>query len=163
MSRVKKIGVISDTHIPRAASDLPESVYKEFRDADMILHAGDIAEMSLIDRLRKIAAVHAVAGNMDTPEVREALPQKEIISVNGFKIGLIHGYGPPAKIVETVSREFKGVDVIVFGHSHSPICETIKNTLFFNPGSPTDKIFSAYNSFGVLEVGERITGRIIRL
>ncbi|UCD55244.1 MAG: metallophosphoesterase family protein [Candidatus Omnitrophota bacterium] len=160
---MKRIGVISDTHIPRAALDLPERVYKEFRGADMILHAGDLIEMSVFEKLRKIAPTHAVSGNMDTYEVKEALPQKETINVEGFKIGLMHGYGPPAKIIDTVSKEFNGMDVIVFGHSHSAFCERIKNTLFFNPGSPTDKIFAAYNSFGILEIGKEIKGRIIRL
>ena len=163
MKRVKKIGVISDTHIPRAAKELPKSIYREFRGADMILHAGDLIELSVLEKLQDMAPTHAVSGNMDMPEVKEALRQKKIINVNGFKIGLFHGYGHPAKIVGIVSREFSGVDVIVFGHSHSPLCERIKNTLFFNPGSPTDKIFAAYNSFGILEVGEKITGRIIRL
>jgi len=160
---MKKIGVISDTHIPRTASDLPEIVYKEFRSADMIFHAGDLTEMSVLKKLESIAPTHAVAGNMDNHEVKEALPQKKIINIGGFKIGLIHGYGPPSKIVAAISKEFSGVDAIVFGHAHSPLCELINNTLFFNPGSPTDKIFAAYNSFGILEVGERITGKIIRL
>lgn len=160
---MKRIGVISDTHIPRAAPDLPERVYREFRGADMILHAGDLIEMSVLEKLQEIAPTHAVSGNMDTHEVKEALPQKDTINVGGFKIGLMHGYGPPAKVIDVVSKEFSGMDVIVFGHSHSPFCERIKNTLFFNPGSPTDKIFAAYNSFGILKIGEKIAGRIIRL
>lgn len=160
---MKRIGVISDTHIPRAASDLPERVCREFQGVDMILHAGDLIEMSVLKKLRDIAPTRAVSGNMDTHEVKEALPQKETINVGGFKIGLMHGYGPPAKVIDVVSKEFRGMDVIVFGHSHSAFCERINDTLFFNPGSPTDKIFAVYNSFGILEIGEEITGRIIRL
>ena len=160
---MKRIGVISDTHIPRAASDLPERVCREFQGVDMILHAGDLIEMSVLEKLREIAPTHAVSGNMDTHEVKEALPQKDTINVGGFKIGLMHGYGPPAKVVDVVSKEFSGMDVIVFGHSHTPFCERIKNTLFLNPGSPTDKIFAAYNAIGMLEVGEEIRGKIIKL
>jgi len=160
---MKRIGVISDTHIPMAAPDLPERVYREFQGVDMILHAGDLIEMSVLEKLREIAPTHAVSGNMDTHEVKEALPQKDTINVGGFKIGLMHGYGPPAKVVDVVSKEFSGMDVIVFGHSHTPFCERIKNTLFLNPGSPTDKIFAAYNAIGMLEVGEEIRGKIIKL
>lgn len=160
---MKRVGVISDTHIPKAAIDLPCAVYKEFENVDMILHAGDLVEISVFRRLQKIAPTHAVCGNMDTAEARASLPAKDIIKIGGFKIGLIHGYGPQSKIIEIVSKEFKKVDVIVFGHSHSAFSEKIKNTLFFNPGSPTDKIFSAYNSFGILEIGDKIKGTIIRL
>lgn len=160
---MKKIGVISDTHIPMAAPDLPESIYREFRGVDMILHAGDLIEMSVLKKLQTMAPTHAVYGNMDSHEVKAALVKKDTIKVGGFKIGLIHGCGAPAKLVDVVSEEFSGVDAIVFGHSHSPVCERIGKTLFFNPGSPTDKIFAAYNTLGILEVAEEIKGRIIRL
>ncbi|MCQ9206614.1 MAG: metallophosphatase family protein [Omnitrophica bacterium] len=160
---MKRIGVISDTHIPKSAPDIPESVYKELRGVDLILHAGDLVEISVFEKLKKIAPTRAVCGNMDMHEVQAAFPQKDIIDVGGFKIGLIHGYGPPGKIVETVSKEFSGVDAIVFGHSHSPLSIRIKNKLFFNPGSPTDKIFAPYNSIGILEVGKEVKGTIIRL
>ena len=158
-----RIGVLSDTHIPKAAHDLPKSVYKELRNVDMIFHAGDLVEISVLRKLQDIAPTHAVCGNMDMAEVRATLPQKDTITVGGFKIGLIHGYGPPGRITDAVSREFNRVDAIVFGHSHSAISKQIKKTLFFNPGSPTDRIFAAYNSFGILEIGEEITGSIIRL
>lgn len=161
---MKRIGVISDTHIPKAALDLPEKVYGEFQNVDMILHAGDLIEMSVFRKLQNIAPTHAVCGNMDMHEVRDALPQKDIIRVSGFKIGLVHGYGPPAKVPSAVLKEFNKVDVIVFGHTHSSLCEKVKKTLLFNPGSPTDKIFAAYNSFGILEISEEgVGGTIIRL
>jgi len=160
---MKRIGVISDTHIPKAALELPPAVREEFRDVDMILHAGDLIELAVIRELEKLAPTRAVYGNMDMAEVRTRLPIKDTIKVGAFKIGLIHGYGPPARIVEAVSREFSRVDVIVFGHSHSPTNQMIKKRLFFNPGSPTDKIFAAYNSFGILDLGDEIKGRIIRL
>lgn len=160
---MKTIGVLSDTHIPKAALALPEIIYEKFRGVDLILHAGDLIEIGVLEKLRAAAPVRAVCGNMDMHEVRAELPEKDIVEVEGFRIGLVHGYGPPGNIIDTVSKEFKNVDVIVFGHSHSPISQKIKKTLFFNPGSPTDKIFAPYNSFGMLEVGEEITGRIIRL
>lgn len=160
---MKRIGVISDTHIPKAAPDLPKKVCKAFQNVDMILHAGDFVEIGVLKKLQKIAPTRAVYGNMDMHDVKAALPQKDIITVDGLKIGLIHGYGPPARLIDTVSKEFQKVDAIVFGHSHLSVNEKVKNTLFFNPGSPTDKIFAAYNSFGILEIEKEITGNIIRL
>lgn len=161
--QVKKIGVISDTHIPNASPTLPKAVYEAFCGVDMIIHAGDLVEMSVLEKLGEIAPVRAVAGNMDSGKVKKCLEQKETISVGGFRIGLIHGYGPPAKLVETVSKEFKDADVVIFGHSHLPLKEVIEKTLFFNPGSPTDRIFAPYKSVGILEIGDIIQGKIVRL
>jgi len=159
-----KIGIVSDTHIPKAALDLPEDVYNDFVSVDLILHAGDLVELAVIRNLEKIAPVKAVYGNMDMHEVKETLPMKDIIKVGKFRIGLIHGYGHPNSLIRVVRTEFdKNIDAIVFGHSHLPLNEKSGNTLFFNPGSPTDKVFAPYNSYGILEVGKEIIGRIIRV
>jgi len=161
---VTRIGILSDTHIPKAATELPPAVYREFRGVDMILHAGDLVEAEVLKKLGTLAPTHAVCGNMDMPDLKKSLPEKKIIRVEGYKIGLFHGYGPPGRIVNIVAGEFNNVDAIVFGHSHNPLCREIDKTLFFNPGSPTDKIFSPYNSLGMLEVSEKgIRGRIIKI
>lgn len=160
-----KIGVISDTHIPFTGEDLPEKVYEDFRDVDLILHAGDLAEESLLDKLNKIAKTIAVKGNMDSHALKKTLSEKEIIKAGKFKIGLIHGEGSPEGLIDLVKRQFEKnkVDCIVFGHSHIPLCEKRENILFFNPGSPTDKIFAPFNSYGILDIGKKIEGKIIRL
>ncbi|MBL7155731.1 MAG: metallophosphoesterase family protein [Candidatus Omnitrophica bacterium] len=160
---MKRIGVVSDTHIPKTAPDMPEAVYEEFKNVDMILHAGDFVVIGLLEKLRALAPTRGVCGNMDTDEIRNVLPVKDIIKVDGFKIGLMHGYGSPTKLTSVLKDEFNKVDVIVFGHSHAPYNEKIKNTLFFNPGTPTDRIFAPYNTFGILEVGDEVKGRIIRI
>ncbi|MFH1594180.1 MAG: metallophosphoesterase family protein [Candidatus Omnitrophota bacterium] len=160
---MKRIGVLSDTHISRAALDLPRVVYKEFEKVDLILHAGDLVEMSVVDKLKKIAETRAVHGNMDMADVKAALPEKDVIRIGGFTIGLIHGYGSPVCLIETVSKKFKKVDAIVFGHSHAAINLVFGGRLLFNPGSPTDKVFASFTSFGIIEVGKKITGRIIRI
>jgi len=159
-----KIGVISDTHIPKAAVDLPEAVYKDFVDCDFILHAGDLVEIDVLNKLEKLAPVRAVQGNMDMRNVKDLLPKKDIIEAGKFKIGLIHGCGHPRGLIRIVKSEFKnGIDAIVFGHSHMPVNERVGKTLFFNPGSPTDTIFAPYRSYGILEVNSEISGKIIRI
>ena len=160
---MKKIGVISDTHIPKNSLDLPEVVYRALRGVDLIFHAGDLVELAILEKLKKIAPTHAVHGNMDMPKVKANLPEKDIIEVEGFKIGLIHGFGPPGRVSAMVMKEFRKVDVIVFGHTHYPFNEEIDGVLLFNPGSPTDTIFAPYKSYGILEVGKEIKGRIIRI
>ena len=159
-----KILVLSDTHIPRVAPDLPEPVYAEIKGADMILHAGDFVDLDVLETLRKLKKVHAVYGNMDSPELRRTLKDKEIVSAGKFRIGLIHGYGAPKDLMETVKAEFANVDVIVFGHSHTAMNVVKDGILFFNPGSPTDKIFASANTYGILEVTDKkIEGRIVAI
>lgn len=161
-----KIGVISDTHIPDKALDLPKDILKGFQGVDMIIHAGDLADLSVLSKLRSICSnVKAVWGNMDPPDVRKELKEKEIIKVGNFKIGIMHGCGRPDNLIESLSVEFKkdNVDIIIFGHSHSSLNEKRGNILFFNPGSPTDKIFSPYNSYGIIEINDKIEAKIIQL
>lgn len=161
-----KIAVLSDTHIPVNAADLPKQVYDGIAGAELILHAGDLLDMEVFKKLSEIAPTKAVCGNMDSGAVAARLPKKDIIKINGLSIGLIHGWGPPFGLIELVKNEFKDnkVDAIVFGHSHTPVAEVKNGVLFFNPGSPTDKIFAPYNSYGILEIENgKITPRIIKI
>lgn len=160
-----KILVVSDTHLPRSAKDVPEALYEAIKEADLVLHAGDFTEVKLLKKLESMKKTVAVCGNMDTKEISSVLKSKEIVTAGKFRIGLIHGQGASDTITERLLAEFEKekVDCIVFGHTHKPMNERIGSILFFNPGSPTDKIFSPYNSYGVLEIDENITGRIIKL
>lgn len=162
-----RIGVISDTHIPDRAKEIPKKVLEDFKSVDLILHAGDLVNLKVLDILRNLTKeVRVVWGNMDPPEVKKNLPEKQIISVENIRIGLTHGYGAASKLMDIVGDLFKDekVDIIVFGHAHYPINENKNGILYFNPGSPTDKIFSPFNSYGILEiVGKHIKTNIIRL
>lgn len=158
-----KIGVLADTHIPVIADKIPDKIIEHFREVELILHAGDLVEPEVLANLKELGEVKAVCGNMDSPKLRRVLPVKEIIKVGKFNIGLIHGWGHPELLKENVVKEFKNVDVIVYGHSHSPVNEVLDGVLFFNPGSPTDKTFAPYNSYGVLEITDVIKGEIIKL
>lgn len=159
-----RILVLSDTHIPRVAPDLPKKIYDEIGRADMIMHAGDFIDIEVLEKLKKLKKVCAVYGNMDSPEFRRILNDKEIVQAGKFKIGLIHGYGAPRELIDTVRGEFANVDAIVFGHSHSATNVVKDGVLFFNPGSPTDTIFAKTNSYGILEIDDKkIEGRIVQL
>jgi hypothetical protein len=161
-----RIIVLSDTHIHDDEGILPSKLMEEIKHADMVIHAGDFVSPEILEKIRSLCAnLRAVCGNMDPQEIRESLPQKEIFKVGRYKIGIMHGFGAPNKLVEALSGEFKAEkpDIVIFGHSHSAFNEKIGGILFFNPGSPTDKVFAAVNSYGIIEVNGEIEAKIIEL
>jgi len=160
-----KVAVISDTHIPATCNSLPAILLEKIKGVDLIIHAGDCTELSVIEELRKIAPVEAVAGNMDSNIIRRQFPVKKILELGAFKIGISHGYGSPDKLVDYVKDLFKEdkLNCIIYGHSHIPKIDYIDDVLYFCSGSPTEKIFAPYNSFGILDIGDKITPTIVRL
>ena len=161
-----RIGVISDTHIPDRASEIPKEILEDFKKTDLIIHAGDLVDLSVLEKLKSVCKnVKAVWGNMDPYEVRKKLPEKEILEVGKYRIGVMHGYGSPAKLIEFLANAFKSdkVDLVVFGHAHASFNEKRGDILFFNPGSPTDRVFSPYNSYGIIEINDMIEAKIIKI
>jgi putative phosphoesterase len=157
------IGCISDTHL--LGRPLPDYVLGAFEGVDLILHAGDILEMAVLEQLAAIAETVAVKGNMDHGEVARTLPAKRLVEAGPFKIGLTHGHGPPSGITWKVASLFEGegCDCIVFGHTHNALIKERGGVLFFNPGSPTDRMFARKNTVGLLQVTDKIEPRIIEV
>jgi uncharacterized protein len=116
-----------------------------------------------LDELRALAPVEAVAGNMDDSEVLARLPQKKILTLDRYRVGLIHGKYKIDVQKEMIRKEFDSVDLIVYGHSHTPFWGQIDGLYFLNPGSPTDTLHAPYNSVAVLEIGDRLHAEIIRI
>lgn len=161
-----RIGVISDTHIPERAKELPETVIEGLKGVDMIVHAGDLTDTALIDKLRSLCpSLKIVRGNMDRGQAKIDLPEKELFKAGNYKIGLAHGYGPAHNLINMLQELFKQdkPDIIIFGHSHAPCNEKKDGILFFNPGSPTDKVFAPYNSYGIIEINDKIEAKVIRI
>ncbi len=166
--KIKKIVVLSDTHIPVRAASIPEKIIEEFKNADLIIHAGDFQTIEAVNDLEKYGNLIAVYGNMDSDDVAKKLPEKVIVNIkNGnkeFKIGITHGTGAPDGIEQRVLESFgEKLDCIVFGHSHKSFNEKINDTLLFNPGSPTDTVFATINTFGILKIDDEIKGKIIKI
>jgi putative phosphoesterase len=157
------IGCISDTHL--IGRPLPDSVAGAFDGVDLILHAGDILEIAVLEQLSLIAETVAVKGNMDHGEAARTLPEKRVVEAGSFRIGLTHGYGPPSGITWKVAAMFEGegCDCIVFGHTHNALIKERDGVIFFNPGSPTDRMFAKRNTVGLLEVTDKIEPRIIEV
>ena len=150
-----RIGVLSDTHAS-SFSELPDKILTTLAKVDMIIHAGDFTTKDVLDGLKQLWEVVAVCGNMDSNELKQLLPERELLTLGGKRLGIIHGWGGPHGIEDRVGRLFSNVDIIVFGHSHQPMNKVMHDILFFNPGQ-------ARNSFGILTIGEEIRGEIIRV
>lgn len=167
ISTAKIVGLISDTHIPVRARKLPEEVFKIFENADFIVHAGDLVEISVIDELEQIAPVLAVYGNMDGPEVRDKLPRLDFFKFFNWRIGVIHD--PGALFGTKKMREIalkNSFDVLVYGHTHNSNVKWDGRVLFINPGSPTNPMppFIIKPSVGLLKITkEKIVPEIVQI
>jgi putative phosphoesterase len=163
----KIIGLISDTHVPVRAKEIPKEVFKVFENADYIVHAGDLVELSVIDELEQLAPVLVVYGNMDGPEIRGKLPKVDSLKVFEWKIGVMHDPGAifgVRKMREIAKKN--GFNVLVYGHTHNSNMRWERDILFVNPGSPTNPAppFIAKPSVGLLRVTrERIVPEIIQI
>ena len=162
---IHHIGVISDTHIPQF-KQLPEAVSTHFAEVELIIHAGDLSRLSVIDELETIAPVVAVQGNVEEDEVIHTLPIKREIMVGHCRIGIVHILGDSHNRVKVARQEFPNARCVVFGHSHIPWNEERKGLLLFNPGSATDRRRQPRCSIGLLHVDDltqSVKGEIIWL
>lgn len=157
-----KIGVVSDTHLREPDPEFKKTVEVYFRDVDKIFHAGDFVDWSVAEYLSGPKELIAVCGNMDPYAIRKVFPQKRVVELVRFKIGLTHGGGAPFGIESRVREEFDEVDAIVYGHTHTPANHLVKNIYFFNPGSPTRSFWHGA-TLGILHLGEKIEGEIIKV
>ncbi len=157
-----KIGIISNPHLREPDPGFKKMIEFHFKDVEKILHAGDFVGWAIAEYLSSQKELIAVRGNMDSHEIREAFPAKRIVELKGFKIGLIHGGGPPFGIESRARGEFDEVDAIVYGHSHMAANHLVTNILFFNPGSPTRSYFQN-PSLGILHLDKKIEGEVIKI
>ena len=139
-----KIGVISDTH-----NFLDPKVVKLFAGVEHILHGGDIGLPWLILELESIAPVTAVLGNTD--DGRLHFKQTELVELAGRKF-LVHHIVDPSTPSDEVKNRIQRArpNVVIFGHTHKPFCETINGTLFFNPGYAGQSRFGMARSIAIL-------------
>ena len=133
--------IIADTHVPRRARDLPAPLWAAVDVADVVVHAGDWTDVTLLDALAARAArLVAVWGNNDGPELRARLPEVARVTVGGVRFAVVHETGAAAGRERRCAQAYPDVDVLVFGHSHIPWDTTTASGLrLLNPGSPTDR------------------------
>lgn len=139
-----RIGVISDTH-----NYLDPRVAELFRGVEHILHGGDIGLPSILLELERIAPVTAVHGNTDEAAFR--YPLTELVQLDGRRFLLHHIVQPTSLSDELRARiDREKPDVIVFGHTHKPFCETVEGRLFFNPGYAGKSRFGMKRTVAIL-------------
>ena len=132
----------------------------------MILHAGDVCTVDVLEELSGYAPVCAVLGNNDLPEVAEwGAPETLEMVFDGLRVGMIHDSGQATRRMDRMRRRFPDADLVIFGHSHIPMDDEQNGFRIFNPGSPTDKRRQPYGTFGVLEISDGRLGdvRIVAL
>lgn len=133
--------LISDTHVPTRARQLPEQVWQAVDNAEVVIHAGDWVEPSLHTELQQRAALLVgVWGNNDGAELRARLPEVARTLIDGIRFAVVHETGAaPGREVRCDSA-YPNTDVLVFGHSHIPWDTVTPHGLrLLNPGSPTDR------------------------
>jgi putative phosphoesterase len=153
-----QIGLISDTHVPHRMRSLPIALFEKLSNVDLILHAGDLDDVAILDELSTIAPVMAVRGNVhfQSPWPHDQrLPLYLWLGIAGHRILLTHGhlsiwnnlweklflFRPDHQLVVNrlimgrLRRVFPDADVYVFGHTHRSLIERRDGALFINPGA----------------------------
>lgn len=137
---------------------LPGLLYQRLMGVVAIFHCGDIQCQEVLNELESFAPVYAVKGNGDFADMDIHLPEKRIVELNGYKIGIFHGHGKKGRTIDRAFNSFmnENVDIIVFGHSHQPVLQTKSGILMLNPGSPTVKRREKKYSFILLYLEEAL-------
>jgi hypothetical protein len=159
-----KVVAISDTHAPRRWRSCPPAVAGHLRDADLILHAGDVCTAAVLDELTSYAPVRAVLGNNDGPDVAAwGAPERLELDLDGLPVAMVHDSGQAAGRTARMRRWFPAAELVVFGHSHIPLDQTGDGVRIFNPGSPTDRRRQPRGTIGLftIEDGRLVEARIV--
>ena len=124
------VGILSDYH-----GDWPPHIAESLAGVDAIIHAGDIGPYKLVLDMEAIAPTTAVLGNTDGDI---PINESAVVMLDGKKFFVQH-IVDPHRLQASLRERLKRIepDVVVFGHTHEPYCETIGGILFLNPGSVT--------------------------
>ncbi|MGF7234390.1 MAG: metallophosphoesterase family protein [Frankia sp.] len=141
-----RLVLMSDTHLPRRARDLPPQLWAAVDDADVVVHAGDWVSLEFMTRLEARTTAHGgrligVWGNNDGDDLRARLPEVARVDLDGLRLAVVHETGPAAGREKRMAGAFADADVVVFGHSHIPWDSYAGpgGPRLLNPGSPTDR------------------------
>ena len=161
------IALVGDTHLPRGRRALPPACLEHLRAADLILHAGDVATVAVLEEIEAIGPpVAAVHGNVDEPALVMRLPAARMVQAAGARIAMVHDAGAAAGRLQRMRRRFPDADAVVFGHSHITLHEQDVDGGFqiFNPGSPTDRRRRPRHTMGLCRAeGGRLRFELIDL
>lgn len=159
--------LISDTHIPTRARDLPARVWDEVDAADVVIHAGDWMDPALLDVLeQRSARLLACWGNNDGPDLRARLPEVARATLDGVRVAVTHEAGASRGREKRMAAAFPDTDVLVFGHSHIPWDTTATRDAgggalrLLNPGSPTDRRRQPHHTYMTATIADGALGDV---
>lgn len=148
------IGVISDTH----GLLRPEAIVA-LKDCELIVHAGDVGDPQILERLRAIAPTHAVRGNVDAGTWANALPLTEVVDVGALQLYVLHNLSDL-----DLDPKAAGFTAVISGHTHRPLAEVRDDVLYLNPGSAGPRRFTLPIALARLHVdGSRLSHEIVEL
>jgi putative phosphoesterase len=148
------IGVISDTH----GLLRPEAIVA-LKACERIIHAGDVGDPQILDRLRAIAPTCAVRGNVDTGTWASALPLTEVVEVEALQLYVLHNLSDL-----DLDPKAAGFAAVISGHTHRPLAEMRDQVLYVNPGSAGPRRFRLPIALARLHVdGSRLSHEIVEL
>jgi len=147
------IGVISDTH----GLLRPEAV-AALAGVEHILHAGDVGEFSILEKLREIAPVTAIRGNIDVWGDCAELPATDVVELGDKLFYLVHSVRDL-----DINPAVAGVSVVVSGHSHKASVEVRDGVIYFNPGSAGPRRFSLPVTVGFITVEDGVEASVMEL
>lgn len=140
------VGVISDTH-----GLLREKALRALDGVEHILHAGDVGDLRILERLQALAPVTAIRGNIDEEGPCQALPMIEIVELAGLTFYMLHN-----RQHLDLDPASAGFGVVIYGHSHKPSIERSKGVLFFNPGSAGPRRFKLPITIGTITITDGV-------
>jgi putative phosphoesterase len=148
------IGVLSDTH-----GHLPSGAPNAFKNADLIIHAGDIGDEKVLDELSQIAPIVAVRGNMDFGKWTKSLPDEEIIEIGSIILYVLHDSGRL-----DIDPNHAGFNAVISGHTHHPEIYEKNGIRFLNPGSASYPKFGKPASAGLIQIrGDALSIKLVKL
>jgi putative phosphoesterase len=148
------IGVISDTH-----GLIREEALDVLKGSDLIIHAGDVGNAEVIEELKKLAPVYCVRGNCDKGELRDMLPENQVVEIGEVFIYVVHNVDDL-----NLDPEAAGISIVITGHSHKPCISAKGKVLYLNPGSAGPRRFNLPIAIARLTIeDENIEGNIIEL
>jgi putative phosphoesterase len=147
------IGVISDTH-----GLLRPEALAALAGVEHILHAGDVGDIAILEKLRTIAPVTAIRGNVDVHGLCTELPATDFVELDGKIFYLVHSVHDL-----DINPVVAGVAVVVSGHSHRSVIETRDGVLYLNPGSAGPRRFDLPVTIALVELQTSPVARIVGL
>lgn len=139
------IGLISDTH-----GLLREEALRALQGSDLIIHAGDVGGPEILAKLKALAPLVVVRGNIDNDAWASALPATAVAEVGSVTIYVLHNLQEL-----DLDPAAAGFQAVISGHSHKPVRKEKAGVLYINPGSAGPRRFSLPTTVARLDVGKK--------